>query len=339
MAHRRGASWRDEAAARLMAKTLSGVEVEGDVLVMLEGRDDVSEAVLACGGRPHPWHRTALGGRPAAPWPDPGPFAAATLRLPKAKDELEMTVHAAAASLRPGGRLWVYGTNDEGAGASESRIRQVTGSSSTIASGGRCRVVEAVRPERWPGSRDALEAWQHTWPLDIACLPEMWISYPGVFAHGRVDAGTRALMDTIPPLSAGARVLDFACGSGLLGACVSAIEPSVSVDFLDVDTVALAAVAANLPGVRRILSDGFAGLRGERYDLILSNPPYHEGKDQTGRVLEELASDAPAHLTGKGILLLVTQRRLPVRIHLEEAFDTVEVVLDEGPYRVWRATR
>ena len=38
MAHKRGASWRDEAAAGLMAKTLSGLDVEGDLLVMLEGR-------------------------------------------------------------------------------------------------------------------------------------------------------------------------------------------------------------------------------------------------------------------------------------------------------------
>ena len=47
------------------------------------------------------------------------------------------------------------------------------------------------------------------------------------------------------------RVLDFACGSGLLGAWVTAREPTVSVDFLDVDAVALEAVEANVPGANR----------------------------------------------------------------------------------------
>ena len=337
MAHRRGASWRDEAAAGLMAKTLSGVEMEGPVLVMLEGRDEVVEAVASAGGTPQLWHRMAIGGRPASVWPEGRPFAAATLRLPKAKDELEMNVHAAAACLVPGGRLWVYGANDEGAGSAEGRIRQVMDSTTTIASGGRCRVVQAVRPDQMSGSPATFSAWRGTHALDVAHLPDTWTSYPGVFAHGRVDAGTRALMEAIPLPSPATRVLDFACGSGLLGAYVAAREPSVSVDFLDVDTVALAAVALNIPGARTVLSDGFEGLYQERYDLIVSNPPYHEGKDETGWVLEELASGAPAHLTEKGTLLFVTQRRLPVRTHLEAAFDTVGVVLDEGPHRIWRA--
>jgi len=337
MAHLRGADWRDEAAAGLMAKTLTGVDVEGSVLVMLEGRDEVADAVLASGGRPHAWHRMALGGRPASPWPDKGPFAAATLRLPKVKDELEMAVHAAAVSLQPGARLWVYGANDEGAGSAEGRIREVMGSSSTIATGGRCRVVEAVRPDRLSGALGTLEEWKRSWPLDIAHLPDTWVSYPGVFAHGRVDAGTRALMDIIPLLAPETRVLDFACGSGLLGAFVAARQTGVSVDFLDADTVALDAVEANLSGASRILSDGLTELGDRRYDLIVSNPPYHEGKGETSRVLEELASGAPAHLTEKGTLLLVTQRRLPMQAHLEAAFVTVEALLDEGPHRIWRA--
>ena len=337
MAHKRGAGWRDEAAAGLMAKTLSGLDVEGDLLVMLEGREEVAGAVLASGGRPHGWHRMALGGRVASPWPGGGPYAAATLRLPKAKEELEMAVHAAAASLHVGARLWVYGANDEGAGSAEGRVRRVMGSATTIATGGRCRVLETTRPEEVPGLLGTLDAWQRSTPLDVAHLPATWISYPGVFAHGRVDEGTRALMDTIPSLPAGARVLDFACGSGLLGAYVAAREPAVSVDFLDADAVALEAVEANMPGVRRILSDGLRELGGQRYDLIVSNPPYHEGKGETGRVLEELVRGAPARLTERGTLLLVTQRRLPVRARLEAAFDTVQAILDEGPHRVWRA--
>ena len=38
-----------------------------------------------------------------------------------------MCVHAAAASLHVGARLWVYGANDEGAGSAEGRVRQVLG--------------------------------------------------------------------------------------------------------------------------------------------------------------------------------------------------------------------
>ena len=337
MAHKRDSNWRDEAAARLMVRMLSGLDLADDVLVMLEGRNEVADAVRASGGTPHSWHRYARGARDASPWPAGGSYAGATLRLPKAKEELEMAVHAAAAFLRPGAPLWVYGANDEGAGSAEGRVGQVMRSATTIATGGRCRVLEATRPEEVPGLLGTLDEWEQTTPLDIDHLPATWISYPGVFAHGRVDAGTRALIETIPSLPPNARVLDFACGSGLLGAYVSARDPLVSVDFLDADAIALEAARANVPGACTILSDGLSGLGDQRYDLIVGNPPYHEGKSETGRVLEELVTGAPAHLTKKGTLLFVTQRRLPVEGHLQAAFGTVQAILDEGPYRVWRA--
>jgi len=134
---------------------------------------------------------------------------------------------------------------------------------------------------------------------------------------------------------AGRRVLDFACGSGVIGAFLAALEPTARVDFLDVDAVALAAAGENVPGARLISSDGFDALEHERYDLIVSNPPYHEGKVQTSRVVERLVRGAPDHLETDGSLVLVTQRRLPVAALMASTFNTVEVLLDAGPYRVW----
>ena len=113
------------------------------------------------------------------------------------------------------------------------------------------------------------------------------------------------------------------------------MESTVRVDFLDVDMVALKAAWENVAGARLIPSDGFDALADERYDLIVSNPPYHEGKAQTGRVVERLVRGAPDHLANGGSLVLVTQRRLPLAALLESTFKTVEVLLDSGPHRVW----
>jgi ribosomal protein L3 glutamine methyltransferase len=75
--------------------------------------------------------------------------------------------------------------------------------------------------------------------------------------------------------------------------------------------------------VRLVRSDVFDGLRGNRYDLIVSNPPYvtaqamrrlppeyryepglalaagRDGLDLVGRILEQ----APAHLEPQGVLV------------------------------------
>lgn len=343
MSRKRGSDWRDQAAAELMCKVLGRVGIHGNVLVLLEHRPDVVDAVQRAGGHARSWHRLARKGAQASAWIPAGPFQAAVLRLPKAKDELEMAVHAAASVLDAGAPLWVYGANDEGAGSAGRLIESVMGRARTVESGSRCRVLEAIRPADARQLRATLEAWSRSTTLEFPGGAREWISYPGVFAHGRLDEGTGALLEAMLPLSevigpppaAGRRVLDFACGSGVVGAFLTALEPTARVDFLDADAVALAAVAVNVPGARLITSDGFEALSDERYDLIVSNPPYHEGKSETGRVVESLVRGAPDHLEVGGSLVLVTQRRLPLAALMESTFDTVKMLIDVGPHRVW----
>ena len=336
MSFKRSADWRDRAASELMSRVLDGVGIRGDVLVMLEPRPEVAAAVTEAGGQARSWHRFARAGRAASAWIPAGPFAAATLRLPKAKDELDMAVHAAASVLEIGAPLWVYGANDEGAGSAGRVIEPLMGLARTVGSGGRCRVLEAVRQVDGPSPRGTLDEWRRSTSLEFPGGPREWISYPGIFAHGRLDPGTLALLEALRtfPL-AGRRVLDFACGSGVIGAFLSALEPTAQVDLLDVDAVALAAAGENVSGARLIPSDGFDTLARERYDLIVSNPPYHEGKAETGSVLERLIRGAPDYLVTGGSLVLVTQRRFPVAALMKSTFKTAGVSLDAGPHRVW----
>jgi len=336
MSQKRSADWRDQAAAELMSGVLGRAGICGNVLVMLERLPGVATAVREAGGRARSWHRFAREGGRASAWTPAGPFDAATLRLPKSKDELDMAVNAAASVLKVGAPLWVYGANDEGARSAGRVIELLMGPTRTVESGGRCRVLEAVRPADAPSPRGTLEEWRRFTSLEFPGGPREWISYPGIFACGRLDAGTRALLKATRTLPvAGRRVLDFACGSGVIGAFLLALEPTARVDFLDVDAVALVAAGENVPGARLIPSDGFDALVRERYDLIVSNPPYHEGKAQTGRVVERLVCGAPDHLETGGSLVLVTQRRLPVASLMESTFDMVEVLLDAGPHRIW----
>ena len=336
MSLKRSADWRDQAAAELMSGVLHRVAIRGNVLVMLENLPTVATAVREAGGRARSWHRLAREGRRTSAWTPEGPFEAATLRLPRAKDELDMALHAAASVLDVGAPLWVYGANDEGAGSAGRVIEPLMGPARTVGSGGRCRVLEAVRPVDAPSPRGTLEEWRRSTSLEFPDGPREWISYPGIFSHGRLDAGTRALLEAMGRFPvAGLRVLDFACGSGVIGAFLTALEPTARVDLLDVDAVALAAASENIPGARLIPSDGFDALEQECYDLIVSNPPYHEGKVQTGRVVERLVRGAPDHLETDGSLVLVTQRRLPLAGLMASTFNTVEVLLDAGPHRVW----
>ena len=76
------------------------------------------------------------------------------------------------------------------------------------------------------------------------------------------------------------RALDLCTGSGCIGIAMAEYNPEWLVDLVDVSDEALSLARENIvyqnvaDRVRAISSDLFAGVRDERYDLIVSNPPY-----------------------------------------------------------------
>ena len=125
------------------------------------------------------------------------------------------------------------------------------------------------------------------------------------------------------------RALDLCTGSGCIGIAMAAHNPDWRVDLADISDKALSLARENIAfqdvgdRVRAVKSDLFAGLKGEVYDLIVTNPPYvteqefaalppeydHEpalgltaGKDGLDFALRILDA-APAHLSRDGWLI------------------------------------
>jgi len=79
-------------------------------------------------------------------------------------------------------------------------------------------------------------------------------------------------------------VLDMGTGSGAIALSIAHQHPDAAVVAVDASTAALEVAAENtrrlgLKNVRLLHSDWFARLAGERFDLIVSNPPYIEAND------------------------------------------------------------
>jgi ribosomal protein L3 glutamine methyltransferase len=126
------------------------------------------------------------------------------------------------------------------------------------------------------------------------------------------------------------RALDLCTGSGCIGVAMAVHNPEWRVDLADISDMALALARENIQfhdveeRVRALESDLFGALRGEVYDLIVSNPPYvteqefavlppeygHEpplglkaGDDGLDFALRILA-EAPTHLSAAGWLIV-----------------------------------
>ncbi|EIJ44333.1 protein-(glutamine-N5) methyltransferase, ribosomal protein L3-specific/protein-(glutamine-N5) methyltransferase, release factor-specific [Beggiatoa alba B18LD] len=82
------------------------------------------------------------------------------------------------------------------------------------------------------------------------------------------------------------RVLDLCTGSGCIAIATALIAfPDAEVDAVDISPEALAIAQANIDGydlqdrVYAVQSDLFSNLKGMRYDLIVSNPPYVDAEE------------------------------------------------------------
>jgi 16S rRNA (guanine1207-N2)-methyltransferase len=133
-------------------------------------------------------------------------------------------------------------------------------------------------------------------------LPDVYLELAtdaGVFSPGRLDPGTRLLLDSSPAPPSSGDLLDLGCGYGPIACVLAKRSPGATVWAVDVNERALElcarnAAAAGLSNVRCVLA-GDSSVP-PRLAGIWSNPPVRIGK----AALHELLSSWLGHLSGGG---------------------------------------
>ena len=125
----------------------------------------------------------------------------------------------------------------------------------------------------------------------------------GVFSPGRIDPGTRILLESVPPPPQEGDLLDLGCGYGPIALTMASRAPRAKVWAVDVNrrSVELCgrnAAAAGLDKVRSVHVDDVPA--DIRFAAIWSNPPIRIGKAALHAMLttwlDRLAPGATAHL-------------------------------------------
>jgi 16S rRNA (guanine1207-N2)-methyltransferase len=231
-------------------------------------------------------------------------------------------------SLNEHGVLLAAVANSEGAGAFEADLRALC-SEVSVASKHKCRVliaraggVDVSACEDW-SSLDAPR------PLRTSgLLKRPMLGAPGLFAVDRIDAGSALLIEHLPNDLAGAAA-DLGAGVGVLSAALLERCPGItSMDLFEAEARAVELAQRNLADARVPVhahwSDVAAGIDG-RFDVVVSNPPFHVGGRGLPALGQAFVRSAAAALKSGGRLLLVANAHLPYEAELARGFTDVQV--------------
>lgn len=131
----------------------------------------------------------------------------------------------------------------------------------------------------------------------------------GVFAHGRVDAGTKFLLLEAPPLPTSGELLDLGCGAGVIALTMARRRPECRVWAVDVNARArrLTSDNASALGLRNVIVAAPDDVPIDvSFASIWSNPPIKVGKNE----LHDMMRRWMPRLSPDGTAVLVVNKNL-----------------------------
>lgn len=293
------------------------------LLAALDENASLNPSLIAPGG-PHSWIN-----------PPEGPFDLVVMRIPRQADYLGWLLRWLNGVMADAGVLLAGGMIKHLPARSVEVFADVVGTEEVLPARKKARVIRCRK-----GSA-LLEGWPGTWKgyQLIGQRDRKVEALPAVFAREKLDIGTRLLLPHVAAVvrnaEPGARVLDLACGNGVLGLTALAERQDLQVCFNDVSSQAVLSASRNVERafpeaeVAFVHADGIESGQG-RFDRILLNPPFHEGGVVGDHIALRLFGQAAQHLAPGGALLMVGNRHLGYHRSLRRYFSSVNQ-LDASP--------
>ncbi len=291
-------------------------------------------------------------------FPTSGEWDIVLLTIPKERRYARTLLIAAWEALNPGGRLLLAGPSKSGAKAVIKDAEHLFGNASVLGYRSHQRVAACTRGESLPDplpkefqQPGVAPGTQHFVKIQRPEGTLILETHPGIFSWEALDEGTALLLAHLE-FEPGSRVWDVGCGYGVIGLS-AALAGAAAVAMSDVNLIAIDYAQRNTKRNRIDsspievfpadgLSPSLAPLHPRtpaRFNLIVSNPAFHQGRAVNKSMADELIARASKWLTPNGRLVIVANRFLNYDKLMREYFRQVVRIAETNKFHAIEARK
>ena len=263
-------------------------------------------------------------------------------RISKEKPIVHHLINQSGLYLVDGGELCLAGFKNEGTKTYIDKAKKYLGEIAEKQRGSDSALLACIVKEE-PLSA-TLDDQSYTQSIEIPIgnnSGQMLLSKPGVYGWKKIDQGSAFLVEHLADFlqsldTSPGNVLDLGCGFGYLSVLVAQQCDAVfTATDNNISSVALCEQnfqQHNIKGAA-ILDDCGASIQ-ERFDLVLCNPPFHQGFDISGDLTTKFLAAAKRLLKPKGRALFVVNSFIPLEKKAKGIFASVELLANNGSFKL-----
>ncbi|TCI84680.1 methyltransferase [Tenacibaculum sp. M341] len=165
--------------------------------------------------------------------------------------------------------------------------------------------------------------------------------YYGVFSSGKIDIGTRFLLDNFKMKSNEIKVLDVASGNGIIAYDVLEQNKNAEVTLIDDFNLAIASSKLNVLSKKTkfVCDDTLDSLSEAYFDLVVSNPPFHFEHENNIEITFNLFEGVEKCLKVDGRFVLVANKHLNYKTYLLKLFKVVGIIAVNNKFVIYECLK
>jgi len=265
----------------------------------------------------------------------------AIYRISKEKPVVHHIINEAWRVLAPGGELVLSGLKQEGIKSCIEKAGVLFGNAQSRKVG-KVYLGTALKRHAAPAP-EPLDS-KHYSALRLIETPQLdFYSKPGLFGWDKIDQGSAFLVEQLPRILPGAQrpptsLLDLGCGYGYLSIMTRdlALERRVATDNNAAALLAMGKNAEHYGLPVEVVADDCGGQLTPGFDLILCNPPFHQGFSVDGALTDKFLRQTRRLLSAQGMAVFVVNQFIPLERAAQKYFRVVDTASRNPSFKLIR---